>query len=214
MVLISKSCNCFSVTKRKMYASDIMRQIESFFWGIIAALGALFVQLLVFIGFSFFSNSQTEFTFSQLFILPQFVIAAAFIEETFRYLIISKVVEMYSLSKSFIINSLFVGLGFAATEFLLLETSGNLPNNQILSELAIVHIGISGIIGYLVAVKNPQRVWTFIYVVTLATILHSSYNFLIQKREFFQSYLILILLGLIILTNLFNLLRINRKLAP
>ena len=191
-----------------------MRQIESFFWGIIAALGALFVQLLVFIGFSFFSNSQTEFTFSQLFILPQFVIAAAFIEETFRYLIISKVVEMYSLSKSFIINSLFVGLGFAATEFLLLETSGNLPNNQILSELAIVHIGISGIIGYLVAVKNPQRVWTFIYVVTLATILHSSYNFLIQKREFFQSYPILILLGLIILTNLFNLLRINRKLAP
>jgi len=214
LVLISKSCNCFSVTKRKMYASDIMRQIESFFWGIIAALGALFVQLLVFIGFSFFSNSQTELTFSQLFILPQFVIAAAFIEETFRYLIISKVVEMYSLSKSFIINSLFVGLGFAATEFLLLETSGNLPNNQILSELAIVHIGISGIIGYLVAVKNPQRVWTFIYVVTLATILHSSYNFLIQKREFFQSYPILILLGLIILTNLFNLLRINRKLAP
>ena len=72
-----------------------MRQIESFFWGIIAALGALFIELLVFIGFSAIQNSGIRLSFSQLFLLPGFVIAAAFIEESFKYLIIAKRIDLY-----------------------------------------------------------------------------------------------------------------------
>lgn len=108
---------------------------------------------------------------------------------------------------------MFVGLGFFATEFLLLLNSGFLPNWEILGELAIIHIGIAGIIGYLVAVNNPKKFSSFIYIATLATFMHTSYNLLIQKRDFFQNYLILFLLGFIAIANLFNLLRISRKLS-
>ncbi len=171
------------------------------------------VQLLILIGYSASKNPAAEITFSELFLLPGFVIAAAFVEESFKYLIISKRIETYSLEKSFVVNSLFVGLGFAVAEFLLLFSSAALPDRQILTELAIIHVGIAGIIGYLVAIKNPKKFSSFLHIVMLATILHSSYNFLVQKRDFFQNYLILLLLGFVIVANIFNILRIRRKLA-
>ncbi len=171
-----------------------MRQLESFFWGIIAALGALFVELLIFIGLSTYNSSMSNVSFSQLFLLPGFVIVAAATEEMFKYLIIAKRVDLYSLEKSYIVNALFVGLGFAATEFWLLASSGALPSRQILGELAILHLGTAGIIGYLVATKNPKRVSTFLYTISLVTFFHASYNFLIQKREYAQNYLIFLFL--------------------
>lgn len=190
-----------------------MRQIESFFWGIIAALGALFVQLVIFIVFSIYMKPGAEISFSQLFMLPQFIIFSAFIEESFKYLVISKRVEAYSLKKSSIVNSLFVGLGFMATEFWLISNSQPIPPVRTFVELAIVHLGTAGIIGYLMALKNPKRIISFLYIVALVTALHSSYNLLIQRRDPLQDYLIFLLLGALIIANIFNLLRVNRKLA-
>ena len=190
-----------------------MRQLESFFWGIIAALGALLVQLVFFIGLTASSATSVETSFSQLFILPHFIILAASIEEMLKYLVISKRVELYSLEKSYIVNSLFVGFGFIATEAWLLMNAGTLPSNQILAELAIVHLGTAGIIGYLVATKNPKKISTFLYTIFIVTLFHASYNFLIQHRGHYQNYIIFFLLALLVSINLLNLLRISHKLA-
>lgn len=120
---------------------------------------------------------------------------------------------MYSLEKSFIVNSMFVGLGFFAMEVLIIANSLNLPSVKIFSELAMVHIGTAGIIGYLVAVLNLKKMSGFLYMISLVTIFHAGYNFLILEREYIQNLLVYFLLGILIFSNLFNFLRISRKLA-
>ena len=134
-----------------------MRQIESFFWGIIAALGALVIELILFIYFSIFSIHQADVSFSQLFTIPQFIILGVLIEELFKYIIISKCVERISSGILYIVNSIFVGLGFFLTEIGLASTTGTLPGANILIEVAIIHIGTAALIGYIVATKNPKK---------------------------------------------------------
>ncbi|EKE25570.1 MAG: hypothetical protein ACD_5C00114G0003 [uncultured bacterium] len=190
-----------------------MKQIESFFWGIVAALGALFLQLIIFIGSSILFEGNKEISFDAISLIPAFIISFAFIEEIFKYIVISKMVESYSLHRSFIVNSLFIGLGFAFTEFLLLSSVGNLPDRKILAELATVHIGTSGLIGYLIAIKNPNKIKTFIWITFLATFFHAGYNSLITQREFVQNYMILALLAFLVFYNILNLFRIESKLA-
>lgn len=190
-----------------------MRQLESFLWGIISALGALFFQLLIFIILSFFVANDSQISYEHITLIPGFIVLFAFIEELFKYLIIWKKVETYSLEKGFIINSLFVGLGFAMLEFLLLKNMGNLPETQILMELAVIHIGTSGLMGFMVAIKNPNKVFSSLYILSFATLFHASYNILITKREYFQDLIILFMLGFLILYNAINTFRISKKLA-
>ena len=167
-----------------------MAQIESIFWGIIAALGALVIELVFFIGSSIYINPTMEISFSQFFIIPQFIIVAACIEEIFKYIVISKRIERLSFEKSYIINSLLVGLGFFGVEIMLILTSKNLPAVQFLIEIAILHMGTSGLIGYFVAIKNPKKITTFLLAIIFAVAFHASYNLLILKREYVQNYLI------------------------
>lgn len=190
-----------------------MRQLESFFWGIIAALGALFAELVIYIVFSTFFPQVAQLSYDALSSLPAFIIAFAFTEELFKYIIIAKRIDTYSFERTFVVNALMVGLGFAATEFMLLSSIGNMPENKILLELATIHIGTAGIMGYLVAIKNPKRIRTFLQTAIIATTFHAGYNLLIEKRELLQNYLILSLLGFLVIYNLFNLLRVKSKLA-
>ena len=190
-----------------------MAQIESIFWGIIAALGALVVELVFFIGSSIYLSSSAGISFSQFFVIPQFIIVAACIEEIFKYLVISKRIEMLSLEKSYIINSLFVGLGFFGVELTLILMSKNLPGVQSLIEIAILHIGTAGLIGYFVATKNPKKITTFLLAIVFAIAFHASYNLLLLKREYIQNYSIFAILGVLVLLNVVNFFRISNKLA-
>jgi len=190
-----------------------MAQIESIFWGIIAALGALVVELVFFIGSSIYANPLAEISFSQFFIIPQFIIVAACIEEVFKYIVISKIIDRFSFEKSYIINSLFVGLGFFGVEMALILMSKNLPEIQFLIEIAIVHLGTAGLIGYFVATKNPKKITTFLLSIIFAIAFHASYNLLLLKREHIQNYLIFAILGILVLFNIANFFRINSKLA-
>ena len=52
-----------------------MQRIESLFWGIIAALGALTIELVFFTAIS----GSSALSFSQFFIIPQFIVVAALI---------------------------------------------------------------------------------------------------------------------------------------
>lgn len=191
----------------------IKNSIESFFWGIIAALGALIVELVVFIFFSSSDNQVANSSFLQFFIVPQFIIIGVFIEEIFKYVVISKCVEKFSLQRSYITNSLFVGLGFFSIELGLILTTSMIVGINLLIELAIIHIGTAGIIGYIVAIKNPKKIGSFIYAMIFATFFHGAYNFLIIDRTFILNYAIFVLLGIIILINFINLIKINNKLA-
>ncbi|NTW26771.1 MAG: hypothetical protein HGA36_00375 [Candidatus Moranbacteria bacterium] len=190
-----------------------MRQLESFFWGIIAALGALIIELVVFVIFSMSTSSVSDISFSQLFSIPQLIIAGACTEEIFKYIIISKKIDLLSLKRSYIMNSFLMGAGFFATELALISISGALPEIQILSEIAIIHIGTAGIIGYFVAIKNPKKISTILQTILVATFFHGSYNLLILNRTFVMNYAILGLLAMLILYNFINIFRINSKLA-
>lgn len=190
-----------------------MKQIESFFWGIIAALGAIIVELFLFIGFSAYSDYSMGFSFSSLYSIPRFIILAACIEEIFKYLIISKRVELISLEKSYIINSFFVGLGFFGVELGLISQAEPFPPLLLLAEIAILHIGTAGIIGYFVATKNPKKLMTFLFVVLIVTIIHATFNLLSLNRNFITNYLILATLTLVIMTNIRNFFSIRRVLA-
>lgn len=196
-----------------MYASDLMRQLESFFWGIIAALGALVIELIVYIGFSVSNDPTGSVSFAQFFLIPRFILIGAAIEEIFKYIIISKRIDMLSMRRSYIFNSFLVGLGFFSVELGLIMLTGNLPQSNILGEIAILHIGTAGIIGYIIATKNPKKISTFLQAVILATLLHGTYNLLILKRTFILNYAITSLLAIIVFLNLINLIRIGRKLA-
>jgi hypothetical protein len=190
-----------------------MRQIESFFWGIIAALGALFVELLIFIVFSVKQLPITDISFSQFFALPSFVVAAVVVEEIFKYLIIAKRIDAVSLEKSYIVNSLFVGMGFFAVEFGLIYWNGALPTSQKILELALIHMGTCGIMGSYIALKNPRKIGTFLQAIIVASFFHAAYNFLVQQRGFFRNLIILILLAILIVLNFTNFFTLSKKLA-
>lgn len=179
-----------------------MNLIESFFFGIIAALGALIAELFVFIIISFF-NPSVAISFSGLFIVPYFIVAAACIEEILKYLFISKRIETLENKSSFFVNSLLIGLGFFGVELAFLAANGSkMPEIRFLAEIAIVHVGTAGLIGYAIGFKNPRRFSVFFPALLIATFFHSSYNFMAAKRDSFENYHIFIVLGIIILANL------------
>jgi hypothetical protein len=188
-----------------------MHQLESFFWGIIAALGALVVEIVVFVIISAYINQNSMLAFSQLSIIPQYIILFACIEEFFKYIVISRRIEMLSLEKSYLINSFLVGLGFFGIELAFISMSAALPTWKILAEIAILHIGTAGLIGYIVAIGNPRKFSTLIFALPVAVFFHAIYNLLVIKREFWQNYAVFILLGLLIFINTINFLRISRK---
>ncbi|EKE20387.1 MAG: hypothetical protein ACD_8C00007G0003 [uncultured bacterium] len=185
--------------------------IESFFLGIIAALGALIVELVFFIAFSFYSNSAVSLSFFQLFTIPKFIVLGAVIEELLKYIVISKRLETFSLGRLLMLNSFFVGLGFFATETCLSYFSNSVPPSNLLIELAIVHIGTAGFIGYIVASRNPKKISTFILTIFLASIFHVGYNLLILDRTFIVNYAIFGLLGVMLALNMLNIFLLNDK---
>ncbi|MDD5396983.1 MAG: PrsW family glutamic-type intramembrane protease [Candidatus Moranbacteria bacterium] len=190
-----------------------MHQIESFFWGIVAALGALVVQLIAYIGFSAYANNP-NLTFPQLFAIPTFLIVGVVIEESFKYLIISKRVELYSQDRSYLINSFFVGLGFFATELLLIFSSTANIQTKSLFEIAIIHLGSAGLIGYVVATRNPRKISTFLLALMVATFFHGAYNLLLlTERNFIVNGVTISLLTVLALLNFSNLIFINKRLA-
>ena len=183
---------------------------ESFLWGIIAAFGALIVEIIVFLGISVYKN--IEFSFDIFFAVPLFFLISACIEEFFKYIIISKKVESFSLEKYYIVNSMLVGLGFFGVELgFIYMSSSLLPAWNLLTEIGILHIGTAGLIGYIVAISNPGKFSTFLSAFSAAVIFHAAYNLLAMNRESSQNYLVFALLGLLVLINIINLLRISSK---
>jgi len=191
-----------------------MKQLESFFWGAIAALGALVIQLVILLAAAAVQNPYGQ-ALSVAYVTTAWgIVGAAFIEEFFKYIIIVKRIEYLSLEKTFIVNSLFVGLGFFSVELALIYLKHIDPAQHIwaLGEIGIIHLATAGIIGYRIATRNPKKMYTFVSTLLLVTAIHSAYNLLINYHNPLTEPLIFALLGLLILATCFAFFRISAKL--
>jgi len=188
-----------------------MAQLESFFWGIIAAAGALVIEVIFFIVISPYADPTGMVSFSHFFSIPKFIIAAACIEEIFKYAIILRRLKTPPLEKSGLLNSLLVGLGFFVFELVLILITRTSPSPQFLAEIAIIHIGTAGLIGYIITAKNARGVAAFMYAMAVAVAFHATYNLLSLKRDYLNNYLVFFILGALVAVNIANFFRIKRS---
>lgn len=181
--------------------------IESFFWGFLAAIGALIIELVFYIIISPFAYRTGSMTFSQFFIAPQFIIIAACIEEIFKGIFIFRRFNVLPLEKSRFLNAFSLGLGFYLLELVLILITRVSPDPQFLAEIAIVHIGTTCLIGQVIDIKNIKKYMLFIGALAVATFLHSGYNLLILSRTDAEYYFVFIILCLLVLSNIFLFIR-------
>lgn len=180
-----------------------MKQIESFFWGIIAAFGALFIELFITIPLDLSPKYFENISYENYLALPGIIIAAALIEETFKYLIITRKIRLISNSKSFILNCVLVGVGFFATEFtfMLFKDTNVIDNIADIIKILIIHIATAMAIGYLII---TQKKLILLKCTALATIIHATFNLFIRNNSPLANYLIFFLLVLIVFMTFLN----------
>jgi hypothetical protein len=194
-----------------------MKQIEAFFWGIPAALGALFIQIILIVGVSILSvpSLKMEETFLTTTLLG--IILAAVLEETFKYLVIAKKIDAISLEFSYLPNSILFGIGFFITEMSVgyLNNYSKLSQAEIIPLLGIlsIHLITVQVIAFRIATKNPNKLNTIISTIFLATILHTIYNFFIFTKEILTIYISWTTILILILLTLANILRFKKHLA-
>ncbi|HMN19683.1 MAG TPA: PrsW family glutamic-type intramembrane protease [Candidatus Moranbacteria bacterium] len=191
-----------------------MKQLESLFWGAIAALGALFLELIL-ANISLFSTANMRQSILGAVSLPAVVLGAALIEESFKYLIISRRISLFSLGRSHITNALLCGAGFATVELLLSSLGNSLSQAsafQIFS-LAALHMLTSAYLGYRIATKPLRSPFSVLQILALATLFHTVFNMLISLPEDTATTATALLLSLLALRTAWDLLRIKRVLA-
>lgn len=181
--------------------------IESFFWGFLAAIGALIIEIVFYIIISPFVYRTGSMTFSQFFIAPQFIIIAACIEEILKGIFIFRRFNVLPPEKSRFLNAFFLGLGFYLLELVLILITRVSPDPQFLAEIAIVHISTTCLIGQVIDIKNIKKSMLFIGALAVATLLHAGYNLLILSRTDAKYYFIFIILCLLVLSNIFLFIR-------
>ncbi|EKE15525.1 MAG: hypothetical protein ACD_11C00146G0012 [uncultured bacterium] len=130
--------------------------LETFFLGILAALGSLVVvatfETLLTI------NTFPDANSTSVLFLPKFIILAVIIEEFFKFILLRKRMVIFSGRMSLLMGGVFLGLGFSAIEILfllfrnviLVEIMSNIYN------LAILHILTSAILGYFLSIFQKK----------------------------------------------------------
>lgn len=175
-----------------------MRVIESLFLGILAAAGALILEVVA----SIFAYSPTLpekshiinsigpiSAFSRSGIL--FFAVFAIIEESMKYLMIAKKIEKFSAGKKVMSNSFFLGAGFGLFELFLIyyQRIGSLPglkeNYLPLAEIFLLHVLTAGIIGYYAIIRNPEKVSTYLFAILTAGFFHFCYNLLASYQNLY-----------------------------
>jgi hypothetical protein len=193
-----------------------MKYIESFFWGILAALGALLVELILLNVIQLSTFPENGLDINLFFSSLSFIVVAALVEEVFKYIVIVKKIGDFFIARSIILGSFLVGLSFSAVETVLICAQVGeqwTAYSRYLIEIGLLHISTAGIIGYIVAASNPRKAMTFAKAVLLMASVHFVFNLLALHRSYFFNYLIFILLLFMVAVNILNLLRINKKLA-
>ena len=188
-----------------------MKQLQSFFLGILAALGALFLEIL-FLNFSeplsYSANNaplQSFSSFGFIFFL------SIFIEELLKALFIFKIL---SKEKNITRNSFFLGLGFSLLEISLVYWNFRFGREFDLSGIigiGIIHISTAVIIGYFLEKKTKSRIRSLLSGLILAFFTHSLYNILSSSEIEHQKQLIVTLLSFLFFANIFFLIKSQKN---
>jgi hypothetical protein len=171
-------------------------KIKFFFYGIITALGAMFVELVI----KNILSAETTLATNFFTIITPSLILFALTEELFKFFIINKTTATLKKSVDIFYGSLFIGLGFAIAEISLLiaERASFVQDNYSLALLGImvIHLTTSLLFGYFSFHKNLS---TFITTIAIATILHLTYNGLVVY-DLSTAIVLTYLVGLFILS--------------
>lgn len=190
------------------------QKLESFFLGIIAAISSMFAMGLVIISLPMINGNLKEADAYAYLLLPQYIVVAAFIEEFFKFLFISKRIAKFSYQRNIVMNSLFLGIGFSLTEtMLLLMGNGKTPGFASFASAIALHSFIASFVGYNIAIKKKSKFYFSILLLSAATILHSIYNYLVANTPDNQNYIAITLVFMLVLINLRNYFKIDKELA-
>jgi len=178
-----------------------MKIIQPFFFGILAAFGALFFQLairIIFIG----DGSLPDNFYTQISWL---LLAVILIEEIFKFLLINKYRQEAENKKNFLLGSFLIGLGFSVVEISLLFSSEILTGPALyLGMLGVlcIHLATAGFVGiFLIQIDAASKKGGLVHlpsIILFVFLIHLLYNsFLIYNA---QPYLIIAyLLALLII---------------
>jgi hypothetical protein len=192
-----------------------MKLIESLFLGIIAALGALAIEVAI----SIFGIDKVSFSlnlpWNNINNFNYLIVIAVFVEELVKFMVIVKRLETFSLGRMLVVNSLFLGAGFGLVEVGLVyfNNPGDPGSTRSIIEIFALHTLSAGMIGYLLSKLNPKKITTGIKVVISTSAIHMTYNLLSMLRNDLLNYAIIGLLSLLALFILVNLVFFERKLA-
>lgn len=190
-----------------------MKQFESFFWGIIAALGATVVQLIFFIVFSTFSDPNGELAFVAFFSIPSFIFFIALIEELLKYLMLKKRILEISDPNNLLANILLMGFGFFALELGLMLTKGSFVGLQTAAGIAVFHLSTTLILGYFIATNARKKISLEIMALALTTAFHTLYNLAVSKETALADYAVDALLIFLLLISIRIFTRLRKALA-
>jgi len=156
-----------------------MKKLESFFWGAVAAGGAVVFQFVFFLATANFIAPEAKLSFDQFYTLPLVLILFAFLEEFFKYLMLTKRIIKSSAGRDFLLNACLVGLGFFAFELGLILNNGGVIEIKRILAIATLHVVTTLFMSYFIfTAKKPNLFNTGIWPLLLATTLHSFFNWL------------------------------------
>lgn len=191
-----------------------MKQIESFFWGIPAALGALLLQIAILAVFLILQDPMGKMQIDTLARTLPGIGIAVLLEEIFKYLIIAKRIDAISLGMSYFFNSLLFGLGFAMTEQVIgYLTYGQVSEGELFPIFGAmsVHIITSQLIGYRISAANPMKARVILPAILFATIVHFFYNFLEYSLWYATLYISYGSIAILICYTLLNAYRFKKQ---
>lgn len=170
--------------------------------GIITALGALFLELLVFTFFNLKIGSAYSYSSS----LNLTIIFSVFLEESVKIIILfqilKKIIQEGAKRKHIFLSAVMAGLGFSVLEIFL-----NLFNSQInrylswsdVAGLLIVHTATFAILGYILAKKTDLSFSKFALFLPAVFLFHLFYNSLVIYQWNSGFYFLFTILSLLLI---------------
>lgn len=152
----------------------MQRFIKSFFLGIIAALGALILELVFYL---IFPEQQTQQDYYSKITVFLFLVVA--VEEALKILMVYKNSEELKKENDVFASSFFVGAGFALAELLLKDLGSKDLFSVGNMNIVLVHIFTAGLAGYFLSKERTPKRSYLIKIWLLVFLVHLSYNLLV-----------------------------------
>lgn len=194
-----------------------MNWTKSLLLGLFAAIAALVFQQLALIFWELSFGNTYDVSWSQNLALSMsmFLPVAVLIEETMKYIVITRQIEFYTYGRTILLHSMLMGFGFAFTEVGLIAFNVGVENllRPEIFGIFLVHITTAGLIGYGVA-ANPRPTFSRIFIILFgATLVHSLYNIGILLQDTIPLFVPFAIIGVFTFFLLISLFTVNKKLA-